>query len=37
VAQGHETWIDMESRVRTNDVFDLNKVRQVLEIVKNYS
>jgi len=37
VSQGQETWIDMESRVRTNDVFDLSKVKRVLEIVKNYS
>lgn len=32
VAAGHETWIDMETGVRTNDVFDLDKTRRVLEI-----
>lgn len=31
VAFGHETWIDMESGVRTADRFDLEKVRRVLE------
>ena len=36
VAKGHETWIDMESKIRTNDVFDLVKVRKVLESVKGY-
>ena len=36
VAKGHETWIDMESKIRTNDVFDLVKVRKVLEGVKGY-
>ena len=25
-------WIDMESSVRTDDKFDLNKVRRILEI-----
>lgn len=29
------TWIDMESGVRTNDAFDLRKVRHVLEAVRN--
>lgn len=29
------TWIDMESGVRTNNVFDLKKVEQVLEIVNS--
>lgn len=37
VAAGHETWIDMETGVRTNDVFDLTKVRRVLEIAKDYA
>jgi len=32
VAAGHATWIDMETGVRSNDVFDLDKVRRVLEI-----
>lgn len=36
VAEGHDTWIDMESKVRTDDVFDLSKVRRVLESVKPY-
>lgn len=35
-AAGHMTWIDMESGVRTNDVFDLAKVRRVLDIAKPY-
>lgn len=30
VANGHTTWIDMETGVRTNDVFDLAKVKSVL-------
>lgn len=30
VADGHTTWIDMETGVRTNDVFDLEKVKSVL-------
>ena len=37
VAAGHETWIDMETGVRTNDVFDLAKVRRVLEIASPYA
>jgi hypothetical protein len=32
VAAGHEIWIDMETGIRTNDVFDLAKARRVLEI-----
>lgn len=32
VADGYLTWIDMETGVRTDDVFDLAKVRRVLEI-----
>jgi len=28
------TWIDMESKLRTNDLFDLEKCKQVLDIVK---
>jgi hypothetical protein len=30
-----KVWIDMESGVRTDDIFDLNKVRSVLKIVKS--
>lgn len=29
-------WIDMESHVRTNDAFDLDKVRRVLELAKPF-
>ena len=29
-------WIDMESGVRTDDIFDLEKVVKVLDIVKNF-
>lgn len=36
VAAGHETWIDMETGVRTDDKFDLGKVRKVLELSKSY-
>jgi hypothetical protein len=36
VAAGHVTWIDMESGVRTDDRFDLAKMRKVLEITKPY-
>lgn len=31
-----DTWLDMESGVRTNDRFDLGKVRAVLEAAKPY-
>jgi N-(5'phosphoribosyl)anthranilate (PRA) isomerase len=31
-----ETWIDMESGVRTDDRFDLNKVRRVLAVAESY-
>lgn len=37
VAAGHDTWIDMETGVRTNDVFDLAKVRRVLEIASPHA
>lgn len=37
VAAGHETWIDMETGVRTDDVFDLGKVRRVLEIASPFA
>ena len=37
VAPGYTTWIDMETGVRTDDKFDLAKVRRVLEISKPYS
>lgn len=29
-------WIDMETKVRTNDIFDLDKCRKVLEICMEY-
>lgn len=35
-AGDREVWIDMETRVRTNDRLDLDKVEQVLKIVKEY-
>lgn len=35
-AAGHVTWIDMETGVRTNDQFDLAKVRQVLVTASPY-
>jgi len=35
VTSGYETWIDMETGVRTNDRFDLDKVREVLQSVKD--
>ena len=37
VANDQTTWIDMESGVRTNDIFDFSKVRQVLDITKPYA
>ena len=37
VAPGYTTWIDMETGVRTDDKFDLTKVRRVLEISKPYA
>ena len=37
VADGHMTWIDMESGVRTDDRFDLQKMRRVLEIAAPYA
>lgn len=37
VAPGYTTWIDMETGVRTDDKFDLAKVRRVLEISKPYA
>ena len=36
-AGAQDTWIDMESGVRTNDRFDLEKVRRVLEISAPFS
>lgn len=36
VAGDHTTWIDMETGIRTNDAFDLDKIRRVLEIAKDY-
>lgn len=35
-SQGKPFWIDMESNLRTEDKFDLNKVEQVLEICHKY-
>jgi hypothetical protein len=35
-APGYATWIDMESGARTDNKFDLAKVRRVLEIAKAY-
>lgn len=37
VADGYTTWIDMESGVRTDDHFDLEKVRTVLSIAAPYT
>lgn len=37
VAPGYTTWIDMETGVRTDDKFDLAKVRRVLEISMPYA
>ncbi|HYD18003.1 MAG TPA: hypothetical protein VEF76_05965 [Patescibacteria group bacterium] len=37
VAKDYVTWIDMETGVRTNDAFDLAKVRRVLEISQPYT
>lgn len=31
-----EAWLDMESGIRTNDIFDLDKVEKVLEITSKY-
>lgn len=31
-----EVWIDMESKLRTNEVFDLDKVREVVSAVQQY-
>lgn len=36
-AHGSETWIDMESGIRKNDEFDLEKCRKVLAIAKKYA
>jgi len=36
VAGDYETWIDMESGVRTDDRFDLAKVRQVLSLASRW-
>jgi phosphoribosylanthranilate isomerase len=36
VPAGYATWVDMESKVRTNDTFDLGKVRRVLETAGAY-
>lgn len=33
--QHAHTWLDMESKLRTNDKFDLDKVREVIEIVRS--
>ncbi len=37
VAPGYTTWIDMETGVRTDDKFDLAKVRRVLEISQPFA
>lgn len=37
VPAGTVTWIDMESKIRTDDQLDLSKVRQVLETVKTHA
>ncbi len=37
VAPGYTTWIDMETGVRTDDKFDMAKVRRVLEISRPYA
>lgn len=37
VAGNSTTWIDMETGVRTNDVFDLAKVRRVLETASPFA
>ena len=37
VVGDYTTWIDMETGVRTNDVFDLAKVRRVLETAAPYA
>lgn len=36
IPANYVTWIDMETGVRTNDVFDLAKVRRVLEVAAPY-
>lgn len=36
-ASGQTTWIDMETGIRTDDHFDLKKVRRVLEIAAPYA
>lgn len=36
VAGAHDTWIDMETGVRTNDVFDMAKAAKVLDIASAY-
>lgn len=36
VAATHDTWIDMETGVRTNDVFDFDKVKRVLQSAQKY-
>ena len=36
VAAGSDVWVDMESKVRTGEKLDFNKVRRVLEIAKSW-
>ena len=36
VADGHLTWIDMETGIRTDDHFDMSKAERVLSIAKDY-
>ena len=35
--ENYRIWIDMESGVRTNDEFDLDKVSDVLKKVKSFN
>ncbi|QQG37408.1 MAG: hypothetical protein HYS17_07415 [Micavibrio aeruginosavorus] len=37
IANGYTTWIDMESGVRTDDRFDIGKVRRILSIAAPYA
>jgi hypothetical protein len=34
--RANEAWIDLESGARTNDCFDLDKVRRILELAKPF-
>ena len=37
VGEDDQVWADMESRVRTNDKLDFNKVKQVLDIAREWA